>query len=73
MTGTLLYVFEKRDITNLQKRCNPFDIDTKGRLFVVDVSVNWPSNRNWQTKVLDSWKATQLNLLRQKSVNDPDY
>ena len=32
------------------------------------VSINRPSNRNWQTKVLDSWKVTQLNLLRQKSV-----
>ena len=48
---------------------NPFETDTKGRLFVVGVSKNWPSNRNGLTKVLDSWTATQLNLLRQKSVN----
>ena len=47
---------------------NPFETDTKGRLFVVDVSINWPSNRNWLTKVLDSWKVNQLNWLRQKWV-----
>ena len=28
------------------------------RLFVTDVSINWPSNRNWQAKVLDAWKVT---------------
>ena len=48
---------------------NPFETYTKGRLFVVDVSINWPSDRNWQTKILDSWEAAQLNLLRQKSVD----
>ena len=47
---------------------NPFETDTTGKLFVVDVSINWPSKRNWQTKVLDSGKATQLNLLCQKNV-----
>ena len=60
-----------RVIPNLQKRCKYFETDTTVRVFVVDVSINWPSNRNWQTKVLDSWKATQLYLLRQKSVNVP--
>ena len=34
----------------------------------VDISINWPSIRNWQIKELDSWKATQLNLLHQKIV-----
>ena len=48
---------------------SPFEAYTKGRLFGLDVSINWPSNRHWQIKKLDSWKATQLNLLRQKSVN----
>ena len=43
--------------------------DTKGRLFVFDISMNWPSNLYWQTKVLDEWKSAQLNLLRPKSVN----
>ena len=70
LIGTLLNVFgscacqcelNRRDV-------NPFETDTKGRLFVVDVSMNWPDNRIWQTKVLDSWKATQLNLLRLKYV-----
>ena len=51
---------------------NPFETDTKGKLFVVDVSINWPSNRDWQTKVLDSWKATQRILLRQKSVKETE-
>ena len=49
---------------------NPFETGTKGRLFVVGVSTNWPSKGNGQTKLLDSWKVTQLNLLRQKSVNE---
>ena len=48
---------------------NPFETDTKGRLFVVDGSIDWPGNRNWQTKVLDPLKATQLNVLRHKGVN----
>ena len=47
---------------------NPFETDTKGRLFGVDVSINWPSNK-WVGCALDWWKATQLNLPRQKRVN----
>ena len=39
-------------------------------LFVVDVAINWATNRNWQTKVLDTRKVTQLTLLRQESVID---
>ena len=56
---------------NYRRDANPFETDGKGRLFVLDVSINWLSNRNWQTKILDSWKATQLDLLRQKSVSTP--
>ena len=48
---------------------NPFEIDTKGRLFVVDVSINWPSNGSWQTKVLDSWKVTQKIFFVRKVLN----
>ena len=48
---------------------NPFEDYSKGRLFGTDVSMDWPSKRDWQTIVFDSWKATQLNLFRQKSVN----
>ena len=51
---------------------HPFKSDTKGRLFVVDVSVNWPRDRNRYTKVLDTWKVTKLNWLRHKSVNNND-
>ena len=52
---------------------NPFETDTKGGLFVTDVSIKWPNNRNWQSKELDLWKATQLNLLHQKSVYNYGY
>ena len=38
-------------------------------VFVVDVSINWATNRNWLTKVLDTWEVTQLNLPRQENVN----
>ena len=37
-------------------------------LFVVDVSINWATDRNWQTRLLDTWKVTQMNLPRQESV-----
>ena len=39
-------------------------------LFVVDVPINWASDRNWQTKVLDTWRVTQLNVLHQESVKN---
>ena len=52
----------------LRRDVNLFETDAKGRLFGVDVSINWPSNRSWKAKGLDSWKVTQLNLLRQESV-----
>ena len=51
---------------------NPFETDTKRKLFVTDVFISWPMNRHWQTKVLDSWKVTQLNLQRQKCINVPE-
>ena len=51
-----------------RRRRNPFETDTTGRLFVVDVSVNWPSNRNCRTKVLDSWKVTQRIYFIRKVV-----
>ena len=34
--------FYRRDVS-------PFEISAKGRLFVLEISINWPSNRNWQT------------------------
>ena len=55
------------------------ETDTKGRLFVADVSVSWPRNRNRQTKVLDSWNvAKQIYFVRKvlrpetKSVMEED-
>ena len=30
-------------------------------LFFVDVSINWATVRTWPTKLLDTWKVTQLN------------
>ena len=36
---------------------HPFEADTKGRHFLTDVSIHWPSNRKWQTKVSDSCRA----------------
>ena len=69
LKGTVVYVFVSCACHSELTEVNSFQTDTKGRLFGVDVSTNWPSDRNWQTKVLDSWKATQLNLLRKKSIN----
>ena len=40
-------------------------------LFVVDVSINWATDRIWQIKVHDAWKVTQLTFLRQKGVKVP--
>ena len=66
MKGTLLYVFP-----NLQGRSHPFETDTKGRLFVVDISIDRPSSRNWRTKVLDSWKVFQrIYLVRKVLTNE---
>ena len=56
-------------ILNLQKRYESlWDRYQRKTLFIVDVSIGWAPNRNWQTKVLDTWKVTQLTSLRQKSV-----
>ena len=37
-------------------------------LCVVDVSINWAADRNWQTKLQDTWRITQMNLPRQERV-----
>ena len=50
-----MFLLRVNVVANLQKKENPFETDTKGRLFVVDVSINWPSDGNGQTEVLDSW------------------
>ena len=71
MMGTLLYISGscERHAEPYRRDVHPFETDTKGRLFVVDVTIDWPNNRNGQTRVLDSWKVTLLNLHRRESVN----
>ena len=48
-----------------------WDLPWRDTLFVVEVSINGAgaTNRNWQTKVLDTRKVAQLDLPRQKSDN----
>ena len=48
---------------------HPFETDTKGKLSS-SLTLNWATNRNWQTKVLGTWQVTQMNLPRQESVKD---
>ena len=73
MTGTLLYVLGYVNVTvNLQMMCTSLsDRHQRKTVFVVDVSINWATNGNGQTKVLDTWKVTQLNVPRQQSVDVP--
>ena len=70
MIGTLFlrFWFMLTTFRTYKRDVNPFETDTEGRLFVVDVSINWLTNRNWQTKVPDSWKVTQMILLRRRNV-----
>ena len=57
-------------ILNLQKICTSLgDRYQRKTLFVVDVSINGATDRNWQTRVLDTREVTQLNLTRQERVN----
>ena len=53
MIGTPRYVVGscERHSELTEDNGNPFETDTKGRLFVVDVSITLATNRNWQTKV----------------------
>ena len=44
-----------------------FEAETKGRYSVV-VCITRATNTNWQAKLLDTRKVTQLNVLRQVSV-----
>ena len=50
-------------ILNSQKRLQPFQTDIGGKHSVV-VCVNWDTNRNRQTRLLDTRKVAQQNLLR---------
>ena len=55
----------------IQKICTSLWVGYQRKTdFVLDVSIKWATNRNWQTKVLDKWKVTPLNLPCQESGND---
>ena len=73
MIETLLYVCglcePHSELT--EENVNPFKTDTKGRVFVVDASINWPSNRNWQAKVLESFKVSQRIYFFRKVLRRP--
>ena len=56
-------------IVDLQKRCPSLgDGHQRETLFVV-ICMNWATDTHWYTKLLDTRKGTQLNLLRQEGVN----
>ena len=55
MIGTLLYVFGSCEHNSELRDIHSFQTDTRRRLFVVDVSIDWSSNRNWHSKVLNTW------------------
>ena len=67
MIGTLVYVFGSCEHhSKLQiRKIHPFKTD--------NVSINWATDRNRQTKQLDTWLVTQLTLLRQESVKNCHY
>ena len=46
---------KKKKIIIITRDVHPFKTDTKGG-HSVDVCVNWSTNRNWQTKLLDTRK-----------------
>ena len=71
MTRTLLYIFNSLDHHFKLKRkrwTSPLNRCQRKRLFFVDVSTNWETDRNWHTQLFDTWKVTQLNLHHQESV-----
>ena len=65
MTGTLLYVFgswERHSELNRKRYTSRRDRYQLEIRFVVDISENWTTDRNWHTKLLDPWKVNQLNI-----------
>ena len=58
-------------LLNLRKRClSHCDRYQWEKLFVLDVSIDWATDINWQTKLLDTGKVTQLNVSRQERVKE---
>ena len=43
-------------------RAIPLKPIARKTLSAVDFSVNWATDRNWKTKLLDKRKVTQLNI-----------
>ena len=77
MIGALLYVFGSYESHSklteemhipLRPLSKEGCLRQQKTLFVVDVSIIWATGIKWQTKVLDTWKVTHLNLLRQERV-----
>ena len=70
MIGTLLYVFGscERHAKLTEEITSLWDWHQRTALFVVDCSINLATGRNFQTKALDKWKVTQLNISRQEGV-----
>ena len=70
MVGALLVVFGscERHAIFVKEMYVPLRPIHRKTLFAAEFSLNWATNRNWQTKLLDRRKVTQLNILRQKSV-----
>ena len=56
-------------VINLQRCTSLWDPYQREALFVSEVSINWATGTNWQTKLLHAWKVAQLKLLRQGSVH----
>ena len=57
MIGTILYVFGKcqRHFKLMNRGVHPFQTRYQRKTpFFVDVSINWATGRNWQTKLLDT-------------------
>ena len=69
LMGTLLYLVGscERHSEPTKEIAHPFEADTDGRYSLV-VCINWATNRNWQTKMLDTRQITKLMLVRQESI-----
>ena len=54
----------------VQRKLSMFHMERRSRnkLIILIIIINWATNRNWQTQATDTWKVTQLNLLRQENV-----
>ena len=84
MRGTLLksqsweelfskYFVNVNVILKLKKEmCIPWTSYQRKTLFLVDISVDWAAGRRWQTKLLDTWKVTQIHYFPRKVLTEFD-